>query len=146
MKKIILQVLCCLFAIAAISTTAQAQDSAEMVKEIAKPIMTFDKSMIDLGEVKRGEKRSFSYSFTNTGNADLDIDLITACDCTTTNQDDLRRRTFKPGESGILEVTFDSTEKEESETIDIDIILKQFDEEANMPFIEMLQYKFELIK
>ena len=150
MKNIFLKLSLCLTLMATTVAMTTAQDSFQSTKETpttkGKPVMTFEKDMIDIGQVKKGEKRSFSFKFTNTGTGDLDIDLITACDCTTTNQDDLRRKTFKPGDSGILEVIFDSTEKEESETIDIDILLKQFDEEAGMPFIEMVQYKFELIK
>jgi len=52
----------------------------------------------------------------------------------------------KPGETGTIDVVFNSTEKEESETIDIDIFLKNVDPETQTPVIEMVQYKYELIK
>ncbi len=115
-----------------------AQDSAP------KPLLKWDNTFLDLGKVMKGEKRSFSFTFTNQGNEDVVIDLISACECTTTNQDDLRGKKFKPGESGTLEVTFDSMKKKESDTIDIDIFLQNTDLKTGGPVIEMLQYKYEL--
>lgn len=105
--------------------------------------MSFDQMFLDIGKVKRGEVRNFEFPFTNTGNAPLKIDLVSSCDCTTTKYP---TREVKPGESGTIFVTFDSTEKEESETIDIDIFLTNEDPETGAPMIEMLQYKFELLQ
>ena len=73
------------------------------------PIMQFELRTQALGTVKKGQQRSFEYTFTNKGDADLIIDLVSACDCTSTNQDDLVGKRFKPGQSGVLKVTFDST-------------------------------------
>ena len=147
MKNSILKLSLCLIMIATTVAISNAQDSFQTTKETpitkGKPVMTFEKDMIDLGTVKRGEKRTTYFDFTNTGDVPLQIDLISACECTTT---DYPRGEIAPGETGRIDVIFDSTEKEASETIDIDIYLKQFDEEAGMPFIEMVQYKFELIQ
>ncbi len=114
-------------------------------KKITKgvPIMTFENRVLDLGKVKRGEKRSFSYAFTNQGDTALKISLISACDCTTT---DYPVGAIKPGETGEILVTFDSTEKEESETIDVDIFLENTIPGSEEPIVEMLQYKYVLIK
>ncbi len=131
-----------LFGILFMATTATAQTITAKAEK-GKPIMTFDKKMVDMGTVKKGEKRETFFEFTNTGDVPLEIDLISACDCTTT---DYPRRAIAPGEKGRIDVIFDSTEKEASEVIDIDIFLKQFDEEKGMPFMEMVQYKFELVK
>ncbi len=105
--------------------------------------MSFDKTMIDLGEVNRGEKRKFKINYENTGTEDVEIDLVSSCDCTTVSWPE--GEVIKPGEKGILDVVFDSTEKEQSETVDIDVILKNTDEEGN-PIFYILQYKFELIE
>ncbi len=48
------------------------------------------------------------------------------------------------GGKGEIDIIFDSTEKEESETVDVDVILKNTDERGN-PIFYILQYKFELI-
>lgn len=107
------------------------------------PIMQFESRSYTVGKVTKGEKKSFSYTFTNRGEGDLIIDLISACDCTTTNQDELTGKVFKPGDSGVIEVTFDSSDKDESETIDVDIYLRNDDNEGN-PIMEMLKYDFEM--
>ena len=108
------------------------------------PKMQFKERFVDFGRVKKGEKRSYTFEFVNAGNAELTIDLISACDCTTI-VDDPTGDTFKPGEKGKIEFIFDSSEKEESETIDIDIFLAQENENGS-PMMEMVQYKFELVK
>ena len=145
MKNKILQLTLCLFACMAISNTLTAQDAMPAKESIqkAKPVMTFTKKYIDIGTVKKGETRTTFFEFTNTGNAALEIDLISACDCTTT---DYPRGEILPGESGRIDTVFDSTEKDESEVIDVDIFLKQIDETTGGPIIEMLQYEFVLEK
>lgn len=109
------------------------------------PIMQFETRSLSLGEVPKGEQRTFTYTFVNQGDTDLIIDLVSACDCTSTNQDDLIGKRYKPGESGVLKVTFDSTEKDESETIDVDIYLRNDDNKGN-PIVEMLKYDYILIE
>ena len=126
------------------SKSRNTAPKATQTKHTQKPApqMSFGKKMIDLGKVKKGDKRSFSYTFKNTGNAPLQIDLISACDCTKT---DYPRNKVKPGEEGVIKVVFDSTEKEESEVIDIDIFLTNEDAKGN-PMMVTIQYKFELLK
>lgn len=117
--------------------------SAQTPKTQGKPVMTFDKTMHDFGKVKRGEVKETVFEFVNTGTAPLQIDLVSACDCTTT---DYPTHAIKPGEKGQIKVTFDSTEKEESEVIDVDIYLKNEDPVTGMQIIEMVQYTYELIQ
>ncbi len=107
------------------------------------PIMQFDKRIIDFGEVKKGEKRIHTYKFTNVGDTILKIDAVDHCDCTTA---EYPRRVISPGQSAEIKITFDSKDKEESETISINILLEQVDPENNIPIIEELQYKFKLVK
>ncbi len=113
------------------------------LSEAKEQLVTWDVKMIDLGPVKRGEIKETSFQFTNTGKEAIEIELISACDCTTT---DYPRLPVQPGETGLIEVVFDSEEKEESETIDIDIFLKNTDPDTGAPIIEMVQYKYELIQ
>lgn len=118
-----------------------SQNNSDGSTKTGVPIMKFDKRFHDFGTVKKGESRTTYFEFTNDGDVDLQIELISACDCTTT---DYPRLPVKPGERGKIKVVFDSTEKEESETIDIDIFLKNTDPKTGIPIMEMLQYKFEL--
>lgn len=108
-----------------------------------KPLMSFEKTHIDLGEVTRGESRDMEYSFTNTGNEDIKISLISSCECTTIKYP---RKAIAPGESGVLKVTFDSTEKEASETVDIDVYLENIDPETKDPIWFILDYSFILLQ
>ena len=130
------------------STEKDATEQVEMTKEVAiipttapMPKMTFEKRLVHLGKIKKGDQIPISYTFTNTGDADLEIDLISVCDCTT-----VKERPYlpiKPGEKGRIDVVFDSNQKDESETIEIDIWLKHIDPVLDMPVLERLQYDFE---
>ncbi len=110
------------------------------VKEAA-PKMTFEQRLLDLGKIKKGEQIPLSYTFKNTGDADLEIDLISVCDCTKV----LERpySAIKPGESGTIKAIFDSNQKDEGETIEIDIWLKNIDPVLDMPVLERVKYVFE---
>ncbi|MCB9036968.1 MAG: OmpA family protein [Lewinellaceae bacterium] len=108
------------------------------------PVMQFNKRVLELGAVKKGEKRRFAYAFVNTGDAPLTISLISACDCTTI-ENDPTGDTFQPGQKGVIEVLFDSSEKDEAEEIDIDIFLEEADNDG-IPIRETVQYRFDLKK
>jgi len=107
------------------------------------PILQFDKRELELGEVKKGETRSFEYTFTNKGKVPAKVMLIQACDCTTIDHNDAK--TYAPGESGTMKITFDSKDKDEDETITIDIYLEQNDKKE-LPILEMVEYSFKLVK
>ena len=103
--------------------------------------LTFEKEHIQLGKVKKGEKRTFQYTFTNTGTESVDISIVSGCDCTTL---DWTRGEIKSGEKGIIDVIFDSTEKEASETVDVDMYLKNINPKSDSQYLFVLDYTFEL--
>ncbi|MBB4079931.1 peptidoglycan-associated lipoprotein [Lewinella aquimaris] len=105
------------------------------------PILQFDRREIDLGKVKQGEKRTFTYTFVNEGKVPAQIMLIQACECTTIEHDN--SNVYAPGDRGTLQVTFDSASKEEAETIGIDIFLEQSDRNGR-PVIELVEYSFDI--
>ncbi|MFK7934284.1 MAG: OmpA family protein [Saprospiraceae bacterium] len=107
------------------------------------PVMKFDERHINLGMVKKGEKRTHTYTFTNIGGAPLTIDIISACNCTTV---EWTEGEIKPGEGGKIDIVFDSTEKDYAETIDLDIILLEVEPETDMPIIERVVYEFDIEK
>jgi peptidoglycan-associated lipoprotein len=132
MRKLFLLLNLCFF----IAVSSFAQDK--------QPVsMTFDTEHIDLGKVKRGEKRTFDYTFENTGKETLKISIVSGCDCTTL---DWSRRPIKPGETGTINVIFDSTEKEASETVDVDIYLENLDPKTGEQYLKIIDYTFELIQ
>lgn len=110
---------------------------------ITGPDMTFDKDFVELGEVKKGEKRTLFYDLTNTGDEALEIELISACDCTKTTYP---HKPIQPGETIRIDVIFDSSDKDESEDIDIDIFFTNMDPEVDAPLIRTVKYHFDLVK
>lgn len=135
-----------------VSTAKRAQDPVKpnrfsslfgQTKLEGKPILKFDRREVDLGLVPHGESRSFTVNFVNRGTGPAQIMLIQACDCTTVEHDN--RTVYQPGEGGTLKVTFDSTKKEEDETITIDIFLEQNDS-RDTPILEMVEYSYRLKK
>lgn len=103
--------------------------------------LTFEKEHIELGDVKKGEKRTFKYTFTNTGTETVEISIVSGCDCTTL---DWTRGEIKSGEKGVIDVIFDSTEKEASETVDVDLYLKNINPKSDSQYLFVLDYTFEL--
>ncbi len=106
--------------------------------------LTWREKIVDLGTVKKGEKKEMSFQFTNTGNQPIEIELVSSCECTTLEYPQFR--TFKPGEKGGIRATFDSGQKDESETIDVDVILRQVDPKTGNPVTYQLKYKYTLVK
>ena len=103
--------------------------------------LTFEKEHLELGIVKKGEKRTFQYTFTNTGTETIEISIVSGCDCTTL---DWTRGEIKSGGKGIIDVIFDSTEKEASETVDVDLYLKNINPKSDSQYLFVLDYNFEL--
>lgn len=107
-----------------------------------KAEMTFEKELINLGPVKKGDKRSFTFDFTNTGREAIEIEIVSACECSTL---DWPIKPIVPGDTAQIQVDFDSTEKDESETIDVDITLKNLDPKTGYQIFKIVQFDYELI-
>jgi peptidoglycan-associated lipoprotein len=120
---------------------AQPAPAAPVAPAVA-PFVQWDKKKVDLGAVKKGEKRSTFYEFTNTSAEIVKIDLVDACSCTKV---EFPRGNIEPGGKGRLEVTFDSTEKDADETIDVRVIFQNTDKRG-YPRMETIQYAFKLVK
>jgi len=83
------------------------------------PVLKFIQETADLGAVQQGEKKKYIFEFNNMGEADLIIDLATACECT---ELDWPRDPIPPGKSGMIEVEYDSSEKEGQQEVTVDVI------------------------
>jgi Protein of unknown function (DUF1573) len=105
--------------------------------------MTFENEHLDIGKVKRGEIKKFDFVFTNTGTDVIEIDIASGCDCTTL---DYPKNKILPGKKGTIHVTFDSAKKEVSETIDVDIYLKNINPKTGQRILKIIDYKYELTK
>ena len=119
-----------------ISTYAQQNVDSSGVK------MAFDSEHINLGKVIKGEKVEFDYSFTNQGSEVIEIEIVSGCECTTL---DWPRKKIHPGEVAAINVIFDSSEKEESEVVDVDITFKNIDPKTGDQIFKILTYSFDLV-
>lgn len=124
---------------------AQTKPAVKMTGATPRPgvHMTFENEHIDIGKVKRGEIKKFDFVFTNTGTEIIEIDIASGCDCTTL---DYPKNKILPGKKGTIHVTFDSAKKEESETIDVDIYLKNLNPKTGQRILKIIDYKYELTK
>lgn len=109
---------------------------------IPTPFVTWDKKMVDLGKVKKGEKRTLFFELTNTSGQEILIEIVDACECTKV---DFPRGPIAAGSKGHFDVVFDSSEKEAPETIGINIVFRETDAAGN-PRIETVEYKFDIEK
>ncbi len=70
------------------------------------PKIYFKENEHDFGELVAGEKITYGFKFSNTGGADLIIkNVIASCGCTAT---EFPKDPVKPGEEGVIKITFDS--------------------------------------
>ena len=70
--------------------------------------ITFDRIFHDFGEIQEGDIVEAVFEFTNTGKNDLLIShAVGSCGCTIPNYP--RNIPIKPGESGEIEINFDSS-------------------------------------
>ncbi|MFZ1561016.1 MAG: DUF1573 domain-containing protein [Saprospiraceae bacterium] len=124
---------------------AQTKPAVKMIGATPKSgvDMTFENEHIDIGKVKRGEIKKFDFVFTNTGTEIIEIDIASGCDCTTL---DYPKNKILPGKKGTIHVIFDSAKKEESETIDVDIYLKNLNPKTGQRILKIIDYKYELTK
>lgn len=102
------------------------------------PVMAFEESAHNFGEVKEGEVVTHDFSFTNTGETPLIItSAVGSCGCTIP---DYPKTPIAPGEKGIIKVQFNSKgfegEKNKTVTIEANTINK----------IETISFKATVIK
>jgi len=84
------------------------------------PVFSFDKDHHNFENVFRGEKVSFAFQFKNTGDGDLVIsNAEAACGCTVP---EYPKTAIKPGEKGVIMVTFDTGGRQGVQTKSIKLI------------------------
>lgn len=90
------------------SNNSQPAAAAAVTKESA-PKMKFDNDAFDFGKIATGDKVTHEYKFVNEGKSPLIIsDSYATCGCT---KPEWPHTPIKPGESGIIKVTFSSEGK-----------------------------------
>ena len=88
-------------------------------EEGGAPVMVFEEDKHEFGTIQVGEVVTYSYKFTNEGTADLVIsDAHASCGCTVPNWP---KQPVRPGESGVIDVKFDSNGKQGDVTKEVSI-------------------------
>lgn len=84
------------------------------------PAFKFNEETHDFGTITEGETVAFNFEFTNTGKSDLIIsDVSTSCGCTVP---EYPKKPTRPGEKGIIKVSFSSAGKHGYQTKSIAIV------------------------
>jgi len=101
--------------------------------------LEFEATEMFLGPVKKGENVDSTFRFKNISVEDVIIDLVSTCECTEAKWP---KSAIKPGESGEIHFTFDSSKKETEEELSIDVFLQNLDKNGN-PTAIFLAYTYE---
>ncbi len=111
MRKTLFLFVICLFL--GIASFAQTSDTVKAGAAAAVPtegsVLAFAEKSHDFGDIRQGEKVSYTFAFTNTGNKPLIIsNVATTCGCTVSKW---TKEPVAPGQLGEVSATFDSTGK-----------------------------------
>ena len=111
MRKMLFPLAFCLL----LGGAAAAQDTVDTLKAgtapvpVEGPVLAFAEKSHDFGDIRQGEKVSYTFTFTNTGTAPLVIsNVATTCGCTATGW---TKEPVAPGKTGQVSATFDSKGK-----------------------------------
>lgn len=98
-----------------------ATASGENTENAARPSIEFDNEVFEFGTIVAGKKITHQFKFTNTGNAPLLIAGVhSPCGCTVAKN--WPKNAIEPGEGGVIEVIFDSTDRQGKQNKQIDIV------------------------
>ena len=115
-------------------TTASGSNS----KKDMVPKFQFEKNLHDFGTITEGEKVSYAFRFTNVGKGDLVIRAAQgSCGCTVP---EFPKEAIKPGEGGLITVTFNSEGKPGEQVKTIDVISN------TIPNVDKLTIKANVLK
>jgi hypothetical protein len=101
------------------------------------PVITFDETEHDFGQIIEGESVSYNFVFINTGKRDLVIaDVSTSCGCTVPSYP---KTAIRPGESGSIKISFNSKGRRGFQTKTIVVVAN------TQPNVTQLKIKSQVI-
>ncbi|HEX2970171.1 MAG TPA: DUF1573 domain-containing protein [Bacteroidales bacterium] len=107
MKTTAAFILSCLILISGCRNVKERGQQYDSPADTGKAVLAFSEYEHDFGKVEEGGKISYKFSYENTGTAPLAISSVTTtCGCTVPRFD---KHPIKPGETGSLEVIFNTT-------------------------------------
>jgi hypothetical protein len=93
---------------------------SQVLKDSLYPEITFSNEIFDFGAKKENEKLTHQFTFVNTGKKDLKIyNVTTECGCTIASYS---KEPIRPGASGSIEVTFDTSGKKGKQVKSVNVI------------------------
>ena len=99
-------------------TRTQKKTAKKVAPKVAK--IALDHPRYNFGTIKEGTIIKRDFKFTNIGKTDLLIEIATgSCGCTVP---EWPAKPIKPGETGVIHVTFDSTDKEYDTRVEVNIV------------------------
>lgn len=106
MSKILLILVALLAISCGQASTRQPAEKSKAGALQKEPLMKFENTSADFGEVSQGEKVVLFYTFENAGSRDLLVyEAIPSCGCASAKYES---SPLKPGDKRTVEVTFDS--------------------------------------
>ena len=89
------------------------------------PVMTFKDTLYNFGTISQGQNVKYTFEFTNTGKSDLIIQSAQgSCGCTVPKN--WPKEPIAPGESGKIDVQFNSEGKNGDQQVTVTILANTF--------------------
>ena len=108
------------FVIATVLLLSAVVFSFAQGKKAPGPQFKFDDTKHNFGMVREGELVHMDYTFTNSGTAPIIItEVKVTCGCTVV---DFPKTPIKPGEKGVIKISFDTVGKMDRQDRTVDII------------------------
>jgi hypothetical protein len=109
MKALFISLIAAAMLLSACGHSGNGAGGATTASANGAPVMKFEKETHDFGKIRIGDKITYDFKFTNTGASPLIItDGYASCGCT---KPEWPKTPIKPGEQGIIHVTFNSAGK-----------------------------------
>jgi hypothetical protein len=105
-----------------VKASKEPQQAAETSAEADKlTTLTLEEKFFDFGKHKEGEQLLHTFVFKNTGNAPLKLQTVkTSCNCSHLKW--TKNKTYAPGDTGHINLRFDSKDKSGTQQKSFDII------------------------
>ncbi|NNE30481.1 MAG: DUF1573 domain-containing protein [Saprospiraceae bacterium] len=118
--------------------------ATKKLEKVKDPFMTFETPYVDLGVVKKGEKKEMLFYFTNTHAEPIEIEIVSGCNCSSITWPE--NKPIYPGQRDLIKVIYDSNLEEELGPHNkvVDILLKQTDPVNGYPVVKEIKYDLVL--
>ncbi len=121
--------------------TEQTTDNISEEIQEGVPEFQFDKTMVDFGNLKEGEKVTHTYKFKNIGDGSLIISTVRpTCGCTVP---DWSQKPIPPGGEGTIKIVFNTNHKVGKQTKHIIVIANTKKREHKLSFTAQIEEKQE---